>query len=134
MGLYKPLHQGLTIKQSDIEGLGLFSEINMGPGIDLGPSHIDTGVKAYGIEGNLITRTPLGGYYNHSDTPNCEKLICNSECVYKNTHHWHLHTIKAIKSGDELTATYSMYDIPEPVSFDEHEEPYRSFNTDEGIE
>ena len=124
MVLYRPLLPELVIKESKIDGMGLFAKVNIESGIDLGPSHIDTGVK----EGNTIIRTPLGGFYNHSDTPNCERVVCNNECVYKNFQHWHLHTIKAIGVGEELTATYTLYDVSK------HEEPYSTFNTDEGIE
>ena len=117
---YKPLPDTLTIKPSSIEGLGLFATKIIAKNTDLGMSHF--------LYGDFLIRTPLGGFYNHSDTPNCERVVCNNECVYKNFQHWHLHTIKAIGAGEELTATYTLYDVSE------HEEPYSTFNTDEGIE
>ena len=49
-------------------------------------------------------RTPLGGFYNHSDDPNC-KLVDSLE-RYKN-----LVTIKNIKKGEEITCKYTLYTI-----------------------
>ena len=63
--MYKPLPDSLTIKTSGIEGLGLFAKKNIPKGTTLGISHMK-------MNGMLI-RTPLGGFINHSDTPNCTK-------------------------------------------------------------
>jgi SET domain-containing protein len=52
-------------------------------------------------------RTALGAFYNHSETPNC--IVLNG--------FWHQINVKYlvthadIKSGDELTATYTLYDV-----------------------
>ena len=52
------------------------------------------------IENDLI-RTPLGGFLNHSDSPNCERKQHNKR--------WFLKTIKNIDKDEELTLEYSMY-------------------------
>ena len=65
--MYKPLPDGITVKESSVQGLGAF--------------------------------------YNHSDNPNCKNVAG----------FWHqlpvkyLMTVKPIKAGEELTASYSLY-------------------------
>jgi len=89
---YRPLREGLTIKQSGIEGLGLFTEVDISKDECLGISH-------WFIE-NELHRTPLGGFYNHSDDPNCftkELGVCVE-----------LYTKRDIKAGEELTAIYTV--------------------------
>ena len=51
-------------------------------------------------------RTPLGGFINHSNKPNCELIEEDGDYNYKK-----LKTTKKVKSGDELTLKYSLYDI-----------------------
>ena len=63
--MYKPLPESLTIKQSGINGLGLFADQNIMQGTNLGMSHLKIG--------DTIFRTPLGGFINHANEPNCEK-------------------------------------------------------------
>ena len=65
--MYKPLPKNLTIQKSAIEGLGLFATADIPKKTSLGLSHIK-------VNGEYI-RTPLGGFYNHSDNPNCETYI-----------------------------------------------------------
>ena len=48
-------------------------------------------------------RTPLGGFFNHSDEPNCE--------AYEDGDLIKLKTIKEIEPGSELTATYWLYSL-----------------------
>ena len=90
---YKPLPDSLTIKKSNIQGLGLFAIKSIPKNIDLGMIHFSYG--------ELIIRTPLGGFINHSDKPNCKKLDLEDE--------WHLKTMKEIKAGEELTLKYTLY-------------------------
>ena len=52
-------------------------------------------------------RTPLGGFLNHSDEPNCElidPIDYNVNWTIKT-----LQVIREIKPGDELTVYYSLY-------------------------
>ena len=62
---YRPLLDSLTIGKSNIEGFGIFATKDIPKNTKLGLSHIRVD--------DLMVRTPLGGFYNHSDTPNCEK-------------------------------------------------------------
>ena len=64
---YKPLPTGLFIKDSNIEGQGLFTNKDLTISCNLGTSH-------YEIDKMLI-RTPLGGFINHSNTPNCVRIV-----------------------------------------------------------
>ena len=61
--MYQPLPEHLTIAPSSIHRLGLFTEEDLEQGTNLGMSHLK-------FDGEII-RTPLGGFINHSDEPNC---------------------------------------------------------------
>ena len=97
--MYRPLPKYLTIKNSKIEGLGLFATQDIKEAEELGVSH-------YYIEKDLI-RTPLGGFYNHSQMPNCYTRV--------ERRHWDeikneviLITCRAIKKGEEITTNYQI--------------------------
>jgi len=90
---YRPLPESLTIKPSSIDGLGLFATQTIPKNTDLGMIHF--------TYGEIIIRTPLGGFINHSEKPNCKKLDLEDE--------WHLKTIKEIKKNEELTLKYTLY-------------------------
>ena len=96
--MYKPLPDEVTIKPSDIEGLGLFATCDIEEGHEFGVTHF----KNYWFKDGYI-RTPLGGFFNHSDNPNCEAYPQNS--------YIRLRSIKSIKAGEELTAKYWLYKI-----------------------
>jgi len=96
---YKPLPSGLTVKNSSIQGLGLFATIKIESGI------IGIGWIKYDHFPDGHIRTPLGGFINHSDTPNCEKLDHDSLGII-----W-LKAIRTISSGEELTVKYSFYQV-----------------------
>ena len=100
---YKPLPKSLAIRVSPIHGYGLFAVDNIPQGKDLGVSHI----FAVGFHDNYI-RTPLGGFINHSDTPNCYRVKSHDDSSLT---YYNLHTTKDIKKGEELTVTYTIYDI-----------------------
>ena len=51
-------------------------------------------------------RTPLGGFINHSENPNCELVDKDDDYHYKT-----IKTIKKIEAGKELTLKYSLYPI-----------------------
>jgi len=95
--MYKPLPNSLTIKESSIQGLGLFAKSDIKSKTNLGLTHIYN--EDY--ENNYI-RTPLGGFFNHSSiNPNC-RILESDDFLY-------LITIKDIKEGEELTAKYTLY-------------------------
>tara|TARA_R110002012_G_scaffold236642_3_gene410377 strand:+ start:335 stop:646 length:312 start_codon:yes stop_codon:yes gene_type:complete len=97
---YKPLDSRLTIKPSNIDGLGLFATVDIEEGDTLGISHVyDERFK------NKFIRTPLGGFINHSKEPNLEAVI-NGDYRY-------VKTIKPIESGEELTLLYNLYEFKE---------------------
>ena len=96
---YNPLPEGLRIQLSDIEGYGLFTLLFLKQGTNLGISHIN-------IKDELI-RTPLGGFVNHSDDPNCEKIKLHDKNYIK----YNLVTIKDIEGGEELTVKYTFYNV-----------------------
>ena len=98
---YRPLPDCLTIKESSIHGLGIFATGSISKGTDLGIAHVEM-VEWLKFPQNYC-RTPLGGFYNHSDDPNC-KLV-DSDC-YKR-----LVSIKDIKEGEEITCVYTLYDL-----------------------
>ena len=104
--MYRPLPESLTIKQSGINGLGLFARESLKQGTNLGMSH----VKFNGA----IVRTPLGGFINHSDEPNVEKaslLMTNEDKVKFTYKKWNLVTLRDIKKGEELTVRYTFYHV-----------------------
>ena len=68
--MYRPLPDGLTIKNSPIEGLGLFTNVDIKKNTFIGITHI----RDEQFENKYI-RTPLGGFYNHSDKANVMKLV-----------------------------------------------------------
>jgi SET domain-containing protein len=98
---YTPLPDNLTIKESPIHGLGLFATKDIPKDTEIGVTHI-VGVTREPI------RTPLGGFYNHSETPNCIKVYSEKQisgCVT-----YLLTAIEDIKAGDEITVKYTLYD------------------------
>lgn len=97
---YRPLPKEVTIKPSSIEGLGLFATEDVVEGHEFGITHIQHSEFRDGY-----IRTPLGGFFNHSETPNC--------IAYVDDKFIRLRAIRTIASGEELTATYWLYNIGE---------------------
>ena len=96
---YRPLPKQLTIKQSEIEGLGLYSTESLYPGQYLGITHV-----ANDRFENGYIRTPLGGFINHSDTPNCEVREDVDRSLM-------LFTLRQILPNEELTVKYNLYEV-----------------------
>ena len=137
--MYKPLPKQLTIKNSVIEGLGLFATENIKKNSFIGVTH----VRDEQFENKYI-RTPIGGFYNHSNEPNVIRMVSdtlpklefgNEVDPTKTTEElkngktnlenrfYHLQeksdakymfliSIKDIKAGEELTANYNLYTYP----------------------
>ncbi len=94
---YRPLPKFLTIKNSSIEGLGLFATEAIIAEVHIGISH----VKRRGFEDGYV-RTPLGGFINHSETPNCETNEIENGIM-------EIKSLRDIKPGEELTLKYKWY-------------------------
>ena len=106
--MYKPLPDSLTIKPSKVNGLGMFVKEVIPHDTNLGMTHFKVGDR--------IFRTPLGGFINHSNTPNCIKveLRMSAEDLKGNQYHykkWNLITIKDIKKDEEITLKYTFYKV-----------------------
>ena len=97
--MYKPLPDSITIKKSGIEGLGLFATEDISANVLIGKIHVPSEK-----EENGYFRTPLGGFGNHSENPNCTKILMEDGS-------WWITTNQDIKEGDELTWAYSLYTI-----------------------
>ena len=103
--MYRPLPESLTIKQSGINGLGLFAKEGIAQGTNLGMSHLKLGEK--------IFRTPLGGFINHANEANVVKVELRmvDEELKENYKKWNLITSQDIKAGEELTVRYTFYKV-----------------------
>ena len=106
--MYRPLPDSLTIKQSGINGLGLFAQEGIAQGANLGMSHVAIG--------SGIIRTPMGGFINHSDDANTVKVELkinetDDPLLKIATKKWNLVALRNIKKGEELTVRYTFYDI-----------------------
>ena len=64
------------------------------------------GVSHYKFNGDII-RTPLGGFINHSNTPNVIKVELKDNKYKK----WNLVTLKEIEKGEEITIRYTFYNV-----------------------
>jgi len=95
--MYRPLPSYLTIKSSTIEGIGLFSTSFIKKSTSLGISHVED--RHFD---NGYIRTPLGGFINHSTTPNCG-LSTEGRLLY-------IVTLVDILENTELTLKYNLYD------------------------
>jgi SET domain-containing protein len=98
---YLPLPKFLILKQSEVHGIGLFSNKKISNNTELGMSHM--------IINGSIFRTPLGGFYNHSVKPNCIKY--EKKNTYQRIDYLYLKTICDIEEGEELTVKYTLYNI-----------------------
>ncbi len=94
--MYNPLPPYLTIKEALVHGLGLFATDDIDAGVDMCITHIKDARFEHGY-----SRTPLGGFFNHSETPNCE--VVYDDLFIR------LVSIKDIKAGEEITAKYTFY-------------------------
>ena len=98
---YNPLPEYLAIGPSDIHGAGILAQEDIPGEVVIGISH----VYDPNFQHDYI-RTPLGGFINHSEKPNCELIDDEGNDDYKK-----LKTTRKIEQGEELTLKYSLYDI-----------------------
>ena len=113
---YKPLPKNIRLGFSDIHDIGLFAKEGIGQGTDLGMCHLELG--------QLIIRTPLGGFLNHAQDANCVKvklLLTRQQWNHRNDlpkseynvdfKKWNLVTLCDIKKDEELTVRYTFYKV-----------------------
>ena len=106
--MYQPLPKNLTLGESEIHDIGLFAKTDIKRNYQCGVSHIQVGEELY--------RTPLGGFINHANEPNCVKaeLRMTSEDMKGHAYSykkWNLITSQDIKEGEELTVRYTFYNV-----------------------
>mgnify|MGYP003143195376 FL=1 len=92
---YQALPKELHVKDSPVAGQGIFAKEDIDAGTNLGMSHL--------VIDEIIYRMPLGGFINHSDTPNCLK--------YYEDGYYFIQTKTKIKAGEELFLKYSFYKV-----------------------
>ena len=97
--MYQALPSCLQVKHSSVAGQGIFATEDIPDTIYLGISHI--------VVDDKIMRTPLGGFVNHSDDPNCVKGYEDQGWgkIY------HMTTTRPIKKGEELFLKYTFYKV-----------------------
>ena len=105
---YRPLPPEVRLGFSDIEGVGVFAKKDIEKGHNFGMSHLKIGER--------LIRTPLGGFLNHAEAPNCFKtklLFTNQDDpkVKFDYKIWNLIAIDDIEEGEELTVTYTFYKL-----------------------
>ena len=105
--MFNPLPKGLRIWKSKIQGYGLFTTHFIEKDTNLGLSHIKIDEEMFHydddhLHGEII-RTPLGGFVNHSEDPNCIKI--------QEDNRYYLTTIKDVAEGEELTVKYTFYKV-----------------------
>ena len=97
--MYKPLPDYIIIKESPISGQGLFATEKIKAHTLIGITHHSRKESEDGY-----IRTPLGGFGNHSDDPNCFKLLMEGDT-------WWIGASKDIEPDEELTWQYTLYDV-----------------------
>jgi len=98
---YNPLPEYLTIGPSSIHGAGILAKEDIPGEVVIGISH----VYDPNFQHDYI-RTPLGGFINHSEDPNCELVDDDSDCGNKK-----IKTLRKIEMGEEITLQYSLYNL-----------------------
>ena len=93
---YRPLPKEVIIKQSEIDGYGIFAKQDIPKDTELGITHV-------WALGKWI-RTPLGGFINHCNSPNAKGVMKQAD----KTDYRVLTTIRDIKEGAEITFFYTL--------------------------
>ena len=107
---WRPLPDSITIRESKIEGLGVFATKDLASETDLGISH----VYDNRFPDNYI-RLPLGAFINHHEMPNCKAIVSVSHESLGNIKHIRIITDKEISSGEELTLNYIINKLDNPL-------------------
>ena len=107
---WRPLPDSITIRESKIEGLGVFATKDLPSETDLGISH----VYDNRFPDNYI-RLPLGAFINHHEMPNCKAIVSESHESLGNIKHIRIITDKDVLSGEELTPNYIINKLDNPL-------------------
>lgn len=106
---FRPLPDFLTIKNSTIEGLGLFATEDIESGTDFGMTHIhDPRFKDHYI------RLPLGAFINHHEIPNCKAVFSEEDSELGKLNHIRIIATKDIAKGEEITVRYIINKLDNP--------------------
>jgi hypothetical protein len=82
-------------------GSGLFAKENIPGGSKLGVTHVSvTNQGQMDLVGAGVVRTPLGGFLNHSDTPNAVVMPVGNIARI-------LWSVRPIPAGQEITSYYT---------------------------
>ena len=107
---WRPLPDSITIRESKIEGLGVFATKDLPSETDLGISH----VYDNRFPDNYI-RLPLGAFINDHEMPNCKAIVSESHESLGNIKHIRIITDKDVLSGEELTLNYIINKLDNPL-------------------
>ena len=92
---YQALPDGLFIQNSSVAGQGVFTKVKLMSGMELGMSHL--------LIDDEIYRSPIGGFINHSEKPNCEKYLVGNK--------YYIRAIRDINPIEELVLKYTFYKV-----------------------
>ena len=106
---WRPLPDFLTIKESKIEGLGVFATTDLPKGFDIGISHIFD--KRF-PDGYI--RLPLGGFINHHEIPNCKACVAEEDKEIGKLRHIRINSLYPINEGEEITIEYIINKLDNP--------------------
>ena len=99
--MYRPLPKELTIKNSPIEGLGLYATEKIKVNSFIGVTHI----RDEQFDNKYI-RTPLGGFYNHSNEPTVMRMVSN--------------VLPTLKFGDPIDPNANALKLKDGKNKDQH--------------
>jgi hypothetical protein len=103
-GVNAPVYKSIQIGPSKIHGKGVFSQEPIAKGDVIGVSHIRKNFTKNGQQYQApFPSTQLGGYYNHSESPNIQEVDNNDHIL--------LLAKRNINPGEELTSNYYNHNI-----------------------
>jgi len=106
---WRPLPDFLTIRESKIEGLGIFAIKPLKEGTDLGMTHIfDPRFQ------DQYIRLPLGAFINHHEIPNCKAVFFEEDPVLGEIKHIRIKALSDIQKGEEITIKYVINKLENP--------------------
>ena len=106
---WRPLPDFLTIRESKIEGLGVFAIKPLKEGTDLGMIHIfDPRFQ------DQYIRLPLGAFINHHEIPNCKAVFFEEDPVLGEIKHIRIKALSDIQKGEEITIKYVINKLENP--------------------